>query len=317
MTKSNPLVSFVLLAYNQEKFIREALEGAFSQVYSPLEIILSDDCSKDSTFSIMKDEASKYKGPHSLVVRQSEKNRGLTDHYNCVLSQARGEIIVMAAGDDISLPNRTTNTVEALVNNPGVEFVSFTDIHIDKDGNELNPGGDAFSSKESKETVVSLEDYLDFTPINFSGASRGFRREIYDVFGPLIPTCPTEDTPYILRGLILGDAIVSPLSGIKYRKHDNNLSGPASLPFLSIDEIRKQYLQDTSVAVSSGLVSEARHKLIRYWIERNHNRRYLRNEFSRQNKPAIFFFRFLLFSKSFNFLEKLVMLRDLVMNKFR
>lgn len=41
------LISFVLIAYNQERFIREAVEGAFSQTYSPLEIILSDDASSD------------------------------------------------------------------------------------------------------------------------------------------------------------------------------------------------------------------------------------------------------------------------------
>lgn len=40
-----PLVTFALFAYNQEKFIREAVEGAFAQTYESLEIILSDDCS--------------------------------------------------------------------------------------------------------------------------------------------------------------------------------------------------------------------------------------------------------------------------------
>jgi len=40
-----PLVTFALLAYNQEEFIREAVEGAFALTYEQLEIILSDDCS--------------------------------------------------------------------------------------------------------------------------------------------------------------------------------------------------------------------------------------------------------------------------------
>ena len=49
-----PLVTFALFAYNQEKYIREAVEGAFSQTYQRMEIILSDDCSTDSTFDILK-----------------------------------------------------------------------------------------------------------------------------------------------------------------------------------------------------------------------------------------------------------------------
>ena len=34
-----PLVTFALFAYNQEDYIREAVEGAFAQTYEPLEII--------------------------------------------------------------------------------------------------------------------------------------------------------------------------------------------------------------------------------------------------------------------------------------
>jgi hypothetical protein len=49
--KERPFVTFALFVYNQEKYIREAVEGAFSQTYEPLEIILSDDCSTDRTFN--------------------------------------------------------------------------------------------------------------------------------------------------------------------------------------------------------------------------------------------------------------------------
>jgi len=48
-TTDRPLVTFALVAYNQEQYIREAVEGAFAQTYEPLEIILSDDCSSDRT----------------------------------------------------------------------------------------------------------------------------------------------------------------------------------------------------------------------------------------------------------------------------
>ena len=53
-----PLVTFALFAYNQEQYIREAIEGAFAQTYQPLEIILSDDCSTDRTFEIMREMGS-------------------------------------------------------------------------------------------------------------------------------------------------------------------------------------------------------------------------------------------------------------------
>jgi len=58
--KDQPLISFVLLAYNQEAFIREAVQSALEQTYQPLEIILSDDFSKDDTFEIIKNMAASY-----------------------------------------------------------------------------------------------------------------------------------------------------------------------------------------------------------------------------------------------------------------
>ena len=45
-----PLVTFALFAYNQERFITEAVEAAFAQTYQPLEIIISDDGSSDKTY---------------------------------------------------------------------------------------------------------------------------------------------------------------------------------------------------------------------------------------------------------------------------
>ncbi len=72
MTENNPdrpLLTFILLAYNQERYIAEAVEGALGQTYSPLEIILSDDCSGDRTFELMKEAADEYRGPHEVIVR--------------------------------------------------------------------------------------------------------------------------------------------------------------------------------------------------------------------------------------------------------
>lgn len=109
------LVTFALFAYNQEKYIREAVEGALAQAYQPLEIILSDDCSTDRTFEIMKEMASSYIGMHRIILNRNEKNFGISRHVRHVDKMAEGEIIVHAAGDDISNPKRTQKIVEAFL----------------------------------------------------------------------------------------------------------------------------------------------------------------------------------------------------------
>ncbi|MDO8344266.1 MAG: glycosyltransferase family 2 protein [Cellvibrio sp.] len=107
-----PLVTFALFAYNQEKYIRDAVNAAFAQTYEPLEIILSDDCSSDRTFEILREMANAYHGSKTVIVRQTEKNSGTLIHLVNVAKIARGELIVLAAGDDISLNNRTEKLVE-------------------------------------------------------------------------------------------------------------------------------------------------------------------------------------------------------------
>ncbi|MBT3873051.1 MAG: glycosyltransferase, partial [Flavobacteriaceae bacterium] len=106
-----PLVSFILLAYNQENLITEAVESLLSQTYSPLEIILSDDCSSDSTFTIMKSLKDSYKGPHKIKLNRNKTNLGISAHINKLVALTHGDLIFCAAGDDISLPKRCSEVV--------------------------------------------------------------------------------------------------------------------------------------------------------------------------------------------------------------
>ncbi len=49
-TPSSPLVSMLLIAYQQADIIGAAIAGALAQTYSPLEIVISDDASGDGTW---------------------------------------------------------------------------------------------------------------------------------------------------------------------------------------------------------------------------------------------------------------------------
>ncbi|HYG27035.1 MAG TPA: glycosyltransferase family A protein, partial [Caulobacteraceae bacterium] len=110
-THARPLATFILFAYNQERFVREAIAAALAQDYEPLEIILSDDCSSDRTFDFMQEMAAGYRGPHSVRAARTSRNLGVTQHVLGRGREARGEIVVVAAGDDISKPHRTSRIV--------------------------------------------------------------------------------------------------------------------------------------------------------------------------------------------------------------
>ena len=184
-----PLVTFALFAYNQEKYIREAVEGAFSQTYQPLEIILSDDCSSDRTFQIMQEMAAGYLGPHEVRVRQSEVNRGLIDHVCDVVDALTGKFVIFAAGDDISRPERTVSTVEMWSDQFHAIF-SKCDL--------TNERGDVFKNNWIPEgNVKSRLPWLKVVshPLFVYGASSAYRSDVLRKLPRANTKVFSEDTP--------------------------------------------------------------------------------------------------------------------------
>ena len=194
-----PLVSFCLFAYNQEKYIREAVEGAFSQTYSPLEIVLSDDCSADRTFEIMKEMVAEYKGSHSLILNRNEKNLGIGDHVNKIVSLSSGIWLVMAAGDDISYPHRVSVCMEYAARTPRVLAIvsRFDAIASVSAGSTDKHDDDGCSSVSIEEMSVQKCPIL-----NIIGAAAVWHRQLFDK--PLPSGLVHEDTLLQYRAFCVG-----------------------------------------------------------------------------------------------------------------
>ena len=98
-TKLKPKISILVITFNHEKFIGEALDGILKQrVEVPIEIIIADDCSTDSTLQI----ASRYQiaNPDIIKILSTEKNLGHTRNYVRAWEMARGDYIAHCDGDD-------------------------------------------------------------------------------------------------------------------------------------------------------------------------------------------------------------------------
>ncbi len=212
MTNINPekeLLTFFTLTYNQEKYIEETLEGIFNQTYSPLEIIISDDCSTDHTYEIIKKYVSQYKGPHKIIINKNEKNLGLIKHFNKVISMCHGELLVAGAGDDISLPNR----IQTLYNRWKQEKDSImalvsSSYTIDNEGKEFS--NSLFENKEDR-----IEDNF-YTDGSWHGACVAYSSKIYNTFGNITHNC-YEDMVYFRRALMLGKILFIKDKLVKYR----------------------------------------------------------------------------------------------------
>jgi predicted O-linked N-acetylglucosamine transferase (SPINDLY family)/predicted SAM-dependent methyltransferase/GT2 family glycosyltransferase len=103
-----PLVSVCIPTYNGQDFIAEALNSIFSQTYSNIEIIISDDNSIDRTVEIAKSFQSQ--SPHKFSILEHDQY-GLAANWNFCISQAQGKYIKFLFQDDLLQPNAIAEMV--------------------------------------------------------------------------------------------------------------------------------------------------------------------------------------------------------------
>lgn len=304
-THSQPLVTFALFAYNQENYIREAVEGAFSQTYSRLEIILSDDCSSDETFRIMGEMASSYRGPHRIVLNRNEKNLGMGRHYSKVMEMASGEFVALAAGDDISLPDRIVQMVRVFEGLPNVSCVSFGIIPF----KDTRPSEMVVGSETIKK--ITLRHFATDSGCHPNAPARGFRKHAHDYFGPLSPDCPVEDTPNLLRCLLHGDCLFVSTPSVLYRIHGGNMYASENKFNIRYEHIHEEYKNTIRIANEKGLIDGVTGKWLNSQMERRYLRRLVRLKLM---KPKTFLGKvgaivvFLIPSRHFSVSEKIVYL---------
>ena len=268
-----PQVTLALVAYLQEQYVADAIKAALAQTYRPLQIILSDDCSGDRTFKIIQAEARAYFGPHEVVVNRNEHNLGLAGHLNRVAELASGSIIALAAGDDVSSPDRVSRLVEVFRANSAIKAVmsGYT---------EINSGGDPLRS------VVLPRDFQLFTGLKQiakaggwigMGATFAYDRECFFLPGSIPGEIVCEDRLLPFRAALLGQIGFVREALVSYRVHDASVSAGTS--FKSAEYERKHQavlLQELEWGLKQRLLTDAQHKSVAKAIER-YPRHYLRS----------------------------------------
>lgn len=194
-SQKKPLVTFALFAYNQEPYICQAIEAAFAQTYSPLEIILTDDHSSDATFSKMEVAAAGYSGPHTVRLNRNSTRLGVAGHVNKIEEMALGDLIIAAAGDDISYPHRVATMVDTWI--AADRFSGM--LHSAYDDMDINGEIKKTISLESITTIKSM-----ITSNVIVGATEAWSRHLFEVFGPLNSSVTHEDRVMGTRAALLG-----------------------------------------------------------------------------------------------------------------
>ena len=94
-----PIVSVIVLAYNQEKYIAQCIEGILMQKADfPFEIVIGEDFSVDRTREIVL--AYKEKFPDKLHVILSSQNLGPAQNALQIQKNCQGKYLALCEGDD-------------------------------------------------------------------------------------------------------------------------------------------------------------------------------------------------------------------------
>lgn len=97
------LVSIITPVYNAEEFIVETIESVQAQTFKDWELLLVDDCSKDSSGKLIE---AKAKGDDRIKYIKLEKNSGAAVTRNIGLSEAQGRYVAFLDSDDIWKPEK-------------------------------------------------------------------------------------------------------------------------------------------------------------------------------------------------------------------
>jgi glycosyltransferase involved in cell wall biosynthesis len=96
-----PLVTIGIPTYNRsDSYLKEAIDSAVNQTYPKIEIIVSDNCSKDNTETLVK----KFDDQRILYIKH-QKNIGANNNFNYCVKKAKGNFFLLLHDDDLIDPD--------------------------------------------------------------------------------------------------------------------------------------------------------------------------------------------------------------------
>jgi len=180
-----PRVSVIITSYNQQEYLREAIESAINQTVAAFEIIVADDHStKDGSVETIREYAVRYPG----LVRGlfQERNVGIPKNRNSALRVVKGDYVTILDGDDRLLPRFIERHGAALTANPQTHVSYSNRYDINQLGERrshdrhLQPSGDVLAyiargrkgilrSMVAKYDLVKAAGFLDENHYHYDG----------------------------------------------------------------------------------------------------------------------------------------------------
>ena len=213
----NILFSFVIPVYNNERYIKSAVDSILCQDCECYEIVIVDDGSTDNTSQIV-DEIAKNNSVVSVI---HQKNQWIYASFNNGIRQATGEYVYILNSDDKLSPNAVKIMKSAVerYNHPDVIWTKVISYNCDDNQNKKSSNSeriDAMIDKEiyccSAKEVRQLWPYLTISSLAWNQANL-YKRELMkehpfrnDVYGA-DTLFNISIAPYINSSVVLKECI--------------------------------------------------------------------------------------------------------------
>lgn len=130
----NPLVSIIMPCYNAERYIAQSIESVLAQTYQEWELLITDDCSTDSSVEIIK-RYCEQDGRINVFV--PNEHQGTAKARNVSISRAKGRFVAFLDSDDIWYSEKLEKQINYMLDNEVAFTYSSYEI-IDFQGNQRN-----------------------------------------------------------------------------------------------------------------------------------------------------------------------------------
>lgn len=189
----NPLVSVICISHNHAPYVRQALDSVIQQTYSPIELIIVDVGSADSSVAEIQDWILSYSGVPFLRL---ETNVGNCVAFNMALKAAKGKYVIDLSADDELMPQRVARGVTCMEEDDGIG-VQFSDAElIGPTGNPIGFHSDRFphdTIPQGKIFREVLSRYFINSPTTM------FRKSLLDELGGYDESLAYEDFDFWIR----------------------------------------------------------------------------------------------------------------------
>ncbi|WP_455585719.1 glycosyltransferase family 2 protein [Bacteroides sp.] len=244
MIENKPLVSIYVLAYNCSKTVVETLDSIYALTYPNIELVVSDDCSRDETVNTCQNWIDSHKDRFQrAIVLTVEHNTGVSKNLRRAIDACQSEWIKGIAGDDALYPDCIEKFMDFVALHPDAKMIHgkcgrFDTYLDDKHLIEIHGSKDQPINRVS--TAKQQFDILLCWPC-IDAPTVFYHKSVFYI--PEIQNCGypgLEDHPMFLRYTYLGNYIYFCDELIcKYRKSDTSLQITTNFNNL----ITKCYLQ--------------------------------------------------------------------------